>query len=175
MRPARLQAQAGRLDGRPSYLDAGLALPLGEFDNQDGVFARQADQHHKANLCTNADIQAGQVNDWNGHVPLPTATSNMTTVVKALRSVGCDVILMSGVPSKATYFPSYDAQYSYVTNMQRLAHTLDVPFIDIWTLFGASWNAGAMFDSLHPNRAGYELIAGYAKKAALNPSARSAS
>ena len=41
--------------------------------------------------------------------------------------------------------------------------------------FGGSWNASAMFDPLHPNQTGYELIADYAMTAALNPSARSAS
>jgi len=115
------------------------------------------------------------VNDWNNHVPLPTVTANMTTVIDALKAVNCDVILMSGVPSKATYFPSYDAQKAYVTNMKTLAYAADVPFIDIWTLFGGSWNASAMFDPLHPNQTGYELIADYAMTAALDPSARSAS
>ena len=120
-------------------------------------------------------FQAGMVNDWNNHVPLPTVTANMTTVIDALKAVNCDVILMSGVPSKATYFPSYDAQEAYVTNMKALSYTADVPFIDVWTLFGGSWNASAMFDPLHPNQTGYELIADYAMTAALNPSARSAS
>jgi lysophospholipase L1-like esterase len=120
-------------------------------------------------------FQAGQVNDWDNHTPLPTVTSNTMKVIDALRAVKCDVILMSGVPSKPDYLPSYAAQEAYVTNMKKLAYAANVPFIDVWTLFGGSWNPGAMFDWLHPNRAGYELIAGYAKDAVLNPSARSAS
>jgi lysophospholipase L1-like esterase len=120
-------------------------------------------------------FQAGQVNDWDNHTPLPTVTANMMAVIDALRSVSCDVILMSGVPSKPDYLPSYAAQEAYVTNMKKLAYAANVPFIDVWTLFGGSWNKSAMFDWLHPNQTGYELIAGYAKAAILNPSARSAS
>jgi lysophospholipase L1-like esterase len=99
----------------------------------------------------------------------------MMTVIDALRAVKCDVILMSGVPSKPDYLPSYAAQEAYVTNMKKLAYTADVPFIDVWTLFGGRWNKPAMFDWLHPNQTGYELIAGYVKAAVLNPYARSAS
>ena len=120
-------------------------------------------------------FQAGQVNDWDNHTPLPAVTANMMVVIDALRAVKCDVILMSGVPSKPDYFPSYGAQKAYVTNMKRVAYAANVPFIDVWTLFGGSWNPGAMFDSLHPNQTGYELIADYARDAVLNPSARSAS
>ena len=119
-------------------------------------------------------FQAGQVNDWDNHTPLPTVTTNMMRVIAALRAVKCDVILMSGVPSKPDYLPSYAAQQAYVANMQRLAYAANVPFIDVWTLFGGSWKPSAMFDALHPNQTGYKLIAGYAA-AVLNPSARSAS
>jgi lysophospholipase L1-like esterase len=120
-------------------------------------------------------FQAGQVNDWENHTPLPTVTANMMAVIDVLRSVNCDVILMSGVPSKPDYLPSYAAQEAYVTNMKKLAYAANVPFIDVWTLFGSNWNPAAMFDWLHPNRTGYELIARHAKAAILNPSARSAS
>ena len=120
-------------------------------------------------------FQAGQVNDWDNHTPLSAVTANMMTVIAALRAVKCDVILMSGVPSKPDYLPSYAAQEAYVTNMQKLAYAADVPFIDVWTLFGGSWKPSAMFDALHPNQTGYKLIAGYAAAAVLNPSARSAS
>jgi lysophospholipase L1-like esterase len=120
-------------------------------------------------------FQAGQVNDWDNHTPLPTVTENMMVVIDALRSVKCDVILMSGVPSKPDYLPSYAAQEAYVDNMKKLAYAANVPFIDVWTLFGGSWNKSAMFDWLHPNQTGYELIASYARTAALNPAARSTS
>src|SRR5579883_3273641 len=120
-------------------------------------------------------FQAGQVNDWDNRTPLPTVTANMMAVIEALRAVKCDVILMSGVPSKPDYLPSYVAQEAYVTNMKKLAYAANVPFIDVWTLFGRSWKRSAMFDALHPNQTGYGLIAGYAKAAVLNPSAHSAS
>jgi lysophospholipase L1-like esterase len=120
-------------------------------------------------------FQAGQVNDWDNHTPLSAVTANMRAVIAALKSVKCDVILMSGVPSKPDYLPSYAAQQAYVANMQKLAYAADVPFIDVWTLFGGSWNKAAMFDWLHPNATGYELIAGYVEAAVLNPTERSAS
>ena len=44
---------------------------------------------------------------------------------------------------------------------------------DIWAPFGGTWKSSAMADSLHPNGLGYELIAGYARAAVLNPYARS--
>ena len=56
---------------------------------------------------------------------------------------------------------------------QSLGYAAGVPFIDIWALFGGTWKSPAMADSLHPNGLGYELIAGYARAAVLNPYARS--
>jgi lysophospholipase L1-like esterase len=122
-----------------------------------------------------AIFEAGIINDWDDRIPLSTVKSNMLTVINALKSVNCDVILMSGAPSKAGVFASYDTQAAYVENMKSLAYAANVPFIDVWGLLGGTWNPTAMFDSLHPNRIGYGLIAGYAKAAALNPSARSLS
>ncbi|TAI64099.1 hypothetical protein CWO89_20750 [Bradyrhizobium sp. Leo170] len=59
--------------------------------------------------------------------------------------------------------------------MKSLAYAANVPFIDIWGLFGGTWNSSAMNDPLHPNQTGYALIAGYAGIAILDPSARSLS
>ena len=120
-------------------------------------------------------FEAGIINDWDGRVPLATVTANMTAVIDRLKSVNCDVILMSGAPSQAGVFASYATQASYVANMKSLAYAVDVPFIDIWGLFGGTWKSSAMNDALHPNQFGYELIAGYAKAAVLDPSARSLS
>jgi len=121
-------------------------------------------------------FEAGIINDWNDKIPLATVTSNMKAVIKALKAVNCDIMLMSGAPSEATgYYPSYTAQAAYVDNMKSLAYAANVPFIDVWGLWGGKWSKPAMFDSLHPNGAGYGLIAGYARTAALNPSARSVS
>ena len=121
-------------------------------------------------------FEAGIVNDWNDKIPLTTVTSNMTAVINRLKAVKCDVILMSGAPSESTgYYASYAMQAAYVDNMKSLAYAADVPFIDVWGLWGSSWNRPAMFDSLHPNQVGYGLIAGYAQTAVLNPSARSLS
>jgi lysophospholipase L1-like esterase len=118
-------------------------------------------------------FQAGIINDWDDRIPLATVTSNMTRVINALKSVNCDVILMSGAPSEAGVYASYPTQAAYVANMKALAYAANVPFIDVWGLFGGTWNPTAMNDSLHPNRIGYELIAGYASTAVLNPVAHS--
>ncbi|WP_349644892.1 SGNH/GDSL hydrolase family protein [Bradyrhizobium sp. Leo170] len=69
----------------------------------------------------------------------------------------------------------YPTQAAYVANMKSLAYAANVPFIDIWGLFGGTWNSSAMNDPLHPNQTGYALIAGYAGIAILDPSARSLS
>jgi lysophospholipase L1-like esterase len=129
----------------------------------------------KAILPNLVIFEAGIINDWDDHIPLSTVTSNMIAVINALKSVNCDVILMSGVPSKAGVYASYEAQATYVANMKSLAYAANVPFIDVWGLFGSTWNASAMYDSLHPNQIGYRLIAEYVKVAVLNPSARSLS
>lgn len=120
-------------------------------------------------------FQAGIINDWDDRIPLSRVTSNMTSVINALKSVNCDVILMSGAPSEAGVFASYPTQAAYVANMKALAYAANVPFIDIWGLFGGIWNSTAMNDPLHPNQTGYALIAGYASTAVLDPSARSLS
>jgi lysophospholipase L1-like esterase len=120
-------------------------------------------------------FQAGIVNDWDNRIPLSTVTANMTAVIDALKAVKCDVILMSGPPSEAGVYASYETQQAYVANMKSLAYSANVPFIDVWAMFGSRWKACAMFDSLHPNQVGYELIADYARTAILDPSARSAS
>jgi lysophospholipase L1-like esterase len=120
-------------------------------------------------------FQAGIINDWDDAIPLSTVTANMTAVIKALKSVSCDIILMSGVPSKAGVYASYATQAAYVANMKSLAYAADVPFIDVWELFGGTWKSSAMSDSLHPNQVGYGLIADYAKAAVLNPTACSLS
>jgi lysophospholipase L1-like esterase len=120
-------------------------------------------------------FEAGIINDWDDRIALSTVASNMMTVISALKSVNCDVILMSGVPSQAGDYPSYATQATYVANMKSLAYLANVPFIDIWGLFGGTWNSSAMCDPLHPNQIGYGLIAGYAKTVVLNPSARSLS
>jgi len=121
-------------------------------------------------------FEAGIINDWDDKIPLATVTSNMMAVINALKAVNCDVILMSGAPSEsAGVYASYETQAAYVENMKSAAYAANVPFIDVWGLWGRKWKRPAMFDSLHPNQVGYALIAGYAQTAVLNPSAHSES
>jgi hypothetical protein len=44
------------LDDAPSF----LALVLGELDDEDGVFRRQPDQHHEADLRIDVNLHAPQ-------------------------------------------------------------------------------------------------------------------
>jgi lysophospholipase L1-like esterase len=118
-------------------------------------------------------FQAGIINDWNANIPPSSVTANMRTVISALKSINCDVILMSGAPSEPGAYATYATQAAYVENMRSLAYAANVPFIDVRGLWGGAWKRSAMADSLHPNGAGYELIAGYARTAVLRPSARS--
>ena len=46
----------------------------------------------------------------------------MKTVIDALKSVSCDVILMSGAPSEPGVFATYATQAAYVENMRSLAY-----------------------------------------------------
>ena len=118
-------------------------------------------------------FQAGIINDWDDNIALSSVTSNMKTVIDALKLVDCDVILMSGAPSEPGVFATYATQAAYVENMRSLAYAANVPFIDVRGLWGNAWNRSAMADALHPNGLGYELIAGYARTAVLRPNARS--
>ena len=52
----RPQPQPARLQRRLAARHAGLALLLGELDDQDGVLAGQADQHHEADLREDVDV-----------------------------------------------------------------------------------------------------------------------
>jgi hypothetical protein len=81
-------------------------------------------------------FEAGIINDWDNAAPLASVTSNMMAVIDALKSVNCDVILMSGVPSEPPVYASYETQAKYVGNMKSLAYAANVPFIDVWALFG---------------------------------------
>lgn len=118
-------------------------------------------------------FQAGIINDWDDNIALSHVTSNMKTVIDALKSVKCDVILMSGAPSEPGVFATYATQAAYVENMRSLAYAANVPFIDVRGLWDNAWKRSAMADALHPNGYGYELIAGYARTAVLRPHARS--
>jgi hypothetical protein len=77
-------------------------------------------------------FEAGIVNDWNDNIALSSVTSNMRTVIDALTSVNCDVILMSGAPSEPGVYATYATQAAYVENMRSLAYAANVPFIDVW-------------------------------------------
>ena len=57
----RPQPQPARLQRRFAPRHARLLALLGELDDQDGVLARQADQHHEADLREDVHVHAGQV------------------------------------------------------------------------------------------------------------------
>lgn len=118
----------------------------------------------------------GIINDWNGTggATLGSTLTNNQTIINAVKGYGGSIILMSGAPSNpAAGNASYVVQKSFVDQMKALAYSNNIPFIDVWTLFGGTYQASLMSDGIHPNQTGYAQIAGYANTA-MNPAFRAA-
>ena len=72
----RPQPQPARLQRGLAPRQARLALLLGELDDQDGVLAGQADQHHEADLREDVDVAVGDQ---------PTPTSELSRHIGTTR------------------------------------------------------------------------------------------
>jgi lysophospholipase L1-like esterase len=87
-----------------------------------------------------------------------------------------DAILISSNPSDPASGVSLATQQGYVDDMKAMAITNNIPFIDVWRLFGGSFAAanasGYAFDDRHPSGAGYTQISTYLAQA-LTPGFRS--
>lgn len=114
-------------------------------------------------------MENGIVNDWQFDTLATSKTNNQALITAAL-AASSDVILMSGVPSDPSK-ASYLTQYQFVEQMRALAYSNKIPMIDIWTLFGGTYQPTLMYDAVHPNLPGYTKIANYVLQA-LNPSFR---
>lgn len=114
-------------------------------------------------------IEGGQVNDWVQSVSRSTSLANLQTMITTAKASG-DVILTTANPSQASGTGiSYATQQGYVDDMIALAIKNAIPCIDIWRLFGSTWETsnanGLNFDTAHPNGAGYAQIGGYFNRA----------
>lgn len=111
----------------------------------------------------------GIVNDWNGvgGLTLSQSLANNQAIINAVKGYGGSIILMTAPPSNpAQGFASYVTQGSFVAQMKALAYSNNVPLIDVWTLFGGTFQAALMaLDGEHYNQAGGVQIAGYANTA----------
>ena len=100
------------------------------------------------------------INDWNAGTAVATYKAGLGTLVDRCLTTG-DVLLMTGCPSDpAQGKASYAAQAALRDAVFEVAATrgLAAP-IDGTALFGGSFAAGLMFDSVHPNAAGQARIA----------------
>ena len=127
------------------------------FDSLNGMEAQAPDL---------VITEAGIINDWANAIPVATSQANLQTLITAAQLSG-NIILMSPVPSNSSIV-AYATQQNYVTMMKNLAYSDGIPFIDVWGLFGGTFQSSLMFNAEHPNAAGYALIASYAKTAIAN-------
>lgn len=113
-------------------------------------------------------MEGGVINDWGSSgVSLAVSMSNFQAMITGAKLSG-NVILISGNPSNVSD-AAYATQQGYVQQMLALAYANNIPFIDIWSLFGGNWTTpnanGWMYDIVHPNALGYTQIANYIYKA----------
>ena len=100
------------------------------------------------------------INDWNAGTAVATYKAGLGTLVDQCLTTG-DVLLMTGCPSDpAQGKASYAAQAALRDAVFEVAATrgLAAP-IDGTAMFGGSFAAGLMLDSVHPNAAGQARIA----------------
>lgn len=104
-----------------------------------------------------------EVNDSAQATVLTSYKTQIETVITTLKAVG-DVILCTSNPFSAGGGP----MSMYTKTLYDLANTYDLGLIDITSMYGGTYAAataaGLMYDTLHPNDAGYALDgAGIAK------------
>lgn len=121
-------------------------------------------------LAADLNLVSLMINDEANAISLSTYNTNLNALVTGLQATG-SVILMSGNPiDPVGSGVSLATQATYVAALRALAISLNVPFIDVFNLFGGSYAtalaSGWMFgDGFHPNAAGYAKIAGYVNSA----------
>ncbi len=107
------------------------------------------------------------INDWNAQTNTTTYTSELQTIISAAKATG-DCVLMTGNASE--FGVGSDAnqttQRLYSNIVLSLAQANNCVTIDVQATFGGgSWTGanalGLMYDQLHPNAAGYVVIASW--------------
>lgn len=107
-------------------------------------------------------IEGGAINDMLDGVPLLTSQANLQAQITAAKISG-DVILLSPNPINPSQSgASLVQQAAYLTMMEGLATSNNVPLINLTAFFTSYAVANAngwMGDNNHPNQAGYAVIA----------------
>lgn len=98
------------------------------------------------------------INDWVAGTNVSTYQSQVQTQVINCLASG-DVILMSPAPSFPSSAPPYVTQAQYVAAINAVSVAQGCGFIDIWNLFGGTFNNAWMSDQFHPSTTGYVQIA----------------
>jgi hypothetical protein len=96
------------------------------------------------------------INDAGSSVSPATFQANMSALIQAAQVSG-DVILVTMPPSQFAPNATFEAAYQAI--YRALSATYNVPIVDIYGRFAATWQAALMSDSLHPNDYGYWDIA----------------
>jgi hypothetical protein len=103
------------------------------------------------------------INDWENAVSTTTFNTNMQAIITAAKLAG-DVLLAT--PNTTNGTASIATQATYVAKIQTLATSNSVKLVDLWTnVFGGVVQPSLMFNSLHPNVAGFAAIAAAYKTA----------
>ena len=95
-------------------------------------------------------------NDAAAMVTTANYISSMTPIIAACKASG-DVIIMTFWPSQNTTVATYEAMY--YPSLLALAASNSAPVIDLWGQFGGVNQPALSYDTLHPNSAGYQVIA----------------
>lgn len=101
-------------------------------------------------------------NDHAQIVSLATYNANLTTIANEAIALGCTVIFVSPFPNLTSN------SASYATEMQSVATALGCKYIDIRTVttVGVLANPDYIYDSVHPNDLGHDVIGNETEKQA---------
>ena len=122
--------------------------------------------------CDLGIFEAGAINDWQAATTIPNFTTNVETTFGAMKAAGCDVALLTPVPS-STSVTAQATQQTYVAAMNAVSaaesnngQTGPLPVVHVFEsignyLTGAAWYgaAGLYNGTIHPNNLGYQFIA----------------
>ncbi len=97
-------------------------------------------------------------NDLWGGISVQSTIANLRYMVEKSREKGTEPALANLLPSSVAGHPGYLVPTTYNPRIEELATELSVYFNDVYPLFAANWPI-LNKDGLHPNIAGYELLA----------------
>lgn len=100
------------------------------------------------------------INEWVNSIGVSTHTTNMQTIITAIKTAGADPIIVTGVPSSVTGSSiSQATQQSYIYADYALAQSNNIALIDVFDFFNTYTLNSALYQSgnfYHPNQIGYQ-------------------